>query len=72
MLQSLPAPVKGTFNYIALAANTFALCTPIFALSTLKLIGEKLIAIHSQHATQEVNDSDFQLLIVDSLMIGDC
>ena len=38
MLQSLPAPVKGTFNYIALAANTFALCTPIFALSTLKLI----------------------------------
>lgn len=40
--------------------------TPV-NLSTLKLIGEKLIAIHSQHATQEVNDSDFQLLIVDSL-----
>ncbi|KRT13725.1 DNA repair protein RecN [Pedobacter ginsenosidimutans] len=40
--------------------------TPV-NLSILKLIGEKLIDIHSQHATQEINDADFQLLIVDSL-----
>ncbi|MBO9674092.1 MAG: DNA repair protein RecN [Sphingobacteriaceae bacterium] len=40
--------------------------TPV-NLSTLKQIGEKLIDIHSQHATQEINDADFQLLIVDSL-----
>lgn len=41
MLQFLPAPVKGTFNYIALTTNTFALCTPIFALAALKLIPNK-------------------------------
>jgi len=40
--------------------------TPV-NLSILKQIGEKLIDIHSQHATQEINDADFQLLIVDSL-----
>lgn len=40
--------------------------TPV-NLSILKQIGEKLIDIHSQHATQEINDSDFQLLIIDSL-----
>lgn len=40
--------------------------TPV-NLSLLKQIGEQLIAIHSQHATQEINDSDFQLLIVDTL-----
>ncbi len=40
--------------------------TPV-NLSILKQIGEKLIDIHSQHATQEINDDDFQLLIVDSL-----
>jgi DNA repair protein RecN (Recombination protein N) len=40
--------------------------TPV-NLSTLKQVGEKLIDIHSQHATQEINDADFQLLIVDSL-----
>lgn len=38
-------------------------------LSLLKQIGEKLIDIHSQHATQEINNPDFQLLIVDSLSI---
>jgi DNA repair protein RecN (Recombination protein N) len=47
-------------------SRSFVNDTPV-NLSTLKLIGEKLIAIHSQHATQEVNDGDFQLLIVDSL-----
>lgn len=40
--------------------------TPV-NLSVLKKIGEKLIDIHSQHATQEINDPDFQLLIVDAL-----
>ena len=40
--------------------------TPV-NLSILKQIGEKLIDIHSQHATQEINDANFQLLIVDSL-----
>jgi len=40
--------------------------TPV-NLSILKQIGEKLIDIHSQHATQEINDADFQLLIIDSL-----
>ena len=40
--------------------------TPV-NLATLKQIGEKLIDIHSQHATQEINDVAFQLLIVDSL-----
>jgi DNA repair protein RecN (Recombination protein N) len=40
--------------------------TPV-NLSTLKEIGEKLIDIHSQHATREINDAEFQLLIVDSM-----
>jgi len=40
--------------------------TPV-NLSTLKLIGENLIAIHSQHATQEISNADFQLLILDAL-----
>ncbi|MBB2147272.1 DNA repair protein RecN [Pedobacter sp. LMG 31464] len=40
--------------------------TPV-NLTILKQIGEQLIDIHSQHATQELNDADFQLLIVDSL-----
>lgn len=40
--------------------------TPV-NLSILKQVGEKLIDIHSQHATQEINDTDFQLMIVDAL-----
>ncbi|KLT65820.1 DNA repair protein RecN [Pedobacter sp. BMA] len=36
-------------------------------LTILKQIGEKLIDIHSQHATREINDASFQLLIVDAL-----
>lgn len=47
-------------------SRSFINDTPV-NLSILKLIGEKLIAIHSQHATLEINDADFQLLIVDSL-----
>lgn len=40
--------------------------TPV-NLSVLKLIGEKLIDIHSQQATLELNNREFQLLIVDVL-----
>ncbi|TKB97386.1 DNA repair protein RecN [Pedobacter cryotolerans] len=40
--------------------------TPV-NLSILKQVGEKLIDIHSQHATQEINNPEFQLLIIDSL-----
>jgi DNA repair protein RecN (Recombination protein N) len=47
-------------------SRSFINDTPV-NLSILKQIGEKLIDIHSQHATQEVNDPNFQLLIVDSL-----
>jgi len=47
-------------------SRSFINDTPV-NLSILKQIGEKLIDIHSQHATQEINDVDFQLLIVDSL-----
>lgn len=36
-------------------------------LNTLKQLGEKLIDIHSQHATAEINDPAFQLLVVDSI-----
>ena len=41
MLQFLPSPVKGTFNYAALLTNTTILAMPIFALSALKLIPDK-------------------------------
>lgn len=40
--------------------------TPV-TLSVMKQIGEKLIDIHSQHATSEVNDPGFQLSVVDTL-----
>jgi DNA repair protein RecN (Recombination protein N) len=40
--------------------------TPV-NLNTLKDLGEKLIDIHSQHATLEINDPEFQLLVVDSV-----
>jgi DNA repair protein RecN (Recombination protein N) len=40
--------------------------TPV-TLAVMKQVGEKLIDIHSQHATQEVNDAAFQLSIVDTL-----
>lgn len=47
-------------------SRAFVNDTPV-NLGTLKLIGEQLIAIHSQHATQEISDAGFQLLILDSL-----
>ncbi len=40
--------------------------TPV-NLATLKRLGEQLIDIHSQHATLEINDESFQLLVVDTL-----
>src|ERR1700710_2154912 len=40
--------------------------TPV-NLNALKQLGEKLIDIHSQHATLEINDPGFQLLVVDSI-----
>ncbi|MES2874843.1 MAG: DNA repair protein RecN [Bacteroidota bacterium] len=40
--------------------------TPV-NLTTLKKLGEKLIDIHSQHATLEINDEDFQLLVIDTI-----
>ncbi|MDB5287076.1 MAG: repair protein RecN [Mucilaginibacter sp.] len=40
--------------------------TPV-NLTLIKNLGERLIDIHSQHATQEINDPDFQLLVVDGV-----
>ncbi|MES3019580.1 MAG: DNA repair protein RecN [Bacteroidota bacterium] len=40
--------------------------TPV-NLTILKKLGEKLIDIHSQHATLEINDEDFQLLVIDTI-----
>lgn len=40
--------------------------TPV-TLAVMKQVGEQLIDIHSQHATLEVNDPAFQLLVVDTL-----
>lgn len=40
--------------------------TPV-TLVTLKKLGEKLIDVHSQHATLEINDEAFQLLVIDTV-----
>jgi len=40
--------------------------TPV-NLTLIKNFGERLIDIHSQHATREINDPDFQLLVVDGV-----
>lgn len=40
--------------------------TPV-NLNTLKQLGEKLIDVHSQHATLEINDESFQLLVLDTI-----
>jgi DNA repair protein RecN (Recombination protein N) len=47
-------------------SRSFINDTPV-NLATLKLVGEQLIAIHSQHATQEISSADFQLSILDNL-----
>ena len=38
--------------------------TPV-TLSILKNLGQQLIDVHSQHATLEINNADFQLLVID-------
>ncbi|CAN5347053.1 DNA repair protein RecN [soil metagenome] len=47
-------------------SRAFVNDTPV-NLNTLKQLGEKLIDIHSQHATLEINDPEFQLLVVDAV-----
>jgi DNA repair protein RecN (Recombination protein N) len=47
-------------------SRAFVNDTPV-TLTSLKQLGEKLIDIHSQHATLEINDPEFQLLVVDSV-----
>jgi len=47
-------------------SRAFVNDTPV-NLTALKELGEKLIDIHSQHATLEINDPTFQLLVVDSV-----
>ncbi len=47
-------------------SRAFVNDTPV-NLNILKQLGEKLIDIHSQHATLEINDPEFQLLVVDSV-----
>jgi DNA repair protein RecN (Recombination protein N) len=46
-------------------SRSFVNDTPV-NLNALKALGEKLIDIHSQHATLEINDPEFQLLVVDA------
>lgn len=40
--------------------------TPV-NLALMKKLGEKLIDIHSQHALLDINDEEFQLLVIDTL-----
>ena len=47
-------------------SRAFVNDTPV-NLASLKQLGEKLIDIHSQHATAEINNPEFQLLVVDSI-----
>ncbi len=47
-------------------SRAFVNDTPV-NLNALKALGERLIDIHSQHAPREINDPEFQLLIVDAV-----
>ncbi|MCO5946106.1 DNA repair protein RecN [Mucilaginibacter flavidus] len=47
-------------------SRAFVNDTPV-NLNSLKALGERLIEIHSQHATLEINDPEFQLLVVDAV-----
>lgn len=47
-------------------SRAFVNDTPV-NLPALKALGEKLIDIHSQHATLEINDPEFQLMVVDAV-----
>lgn len=45
-------------------SRSFINDTPV-NLATLKSLGQQLIDVHSQHATLEINDTAFQLLVLD-------
>lgn len=47
-------------------SRAFVNDTPV-TLAALKALGERLIDIHSQHATLEINTEDFQLMTLDSV-----
>ena len=47
-------------------SRSFINDTPV-NLNLMKDLGEQLIDIHSQHATLEINDPEFQLLVVDAV-----
>ncbi len=47
-------------------SRAFVNDTPV-NLPALKALGEKLIDIHSQNATIEINDPEFQLLVIDAV-----
>src|SRR5579862_5177379 len=47
-------------------SRSFVNDTPV-NLNVLKQLGERLIDIHSQHATLEINNPEFQLLVVDAV-----
>jgi DNA repair protein RecN (Recombination protein N) len=47
-------------------SRAFVNDTPV-NLTALKALGERLIDIHSQHATLEINDPEFQLLVIDAV-----
>ena len=47
-------------------SRAFVNDTPV-TLQNLKLLGEKLIDIHSQHATLQINTESFQLLVLDTV-----
>lgn len=47
-------------------SRAFVNDTPV-TLQTLKALGEKLIDIHSQHATLQINTEAFQLLVLDTV-----
>jgi DNA repair protein RecN (Recombination protein N) len=46
-------------------SRAFVNDTPV-TLTQLKMIGEKLVDIHAQHATTSLQDPDFQLSVIDS------
>jgi len=48
-------------------SRAFVNDTPV-TLQTLKLLGEKLIDIHSQHATLQITTESFQLLVLDTVV----
>jgi len=47
-------------------SRAFVNDTPV-TLQTLKTLGERLIDIHSQHATLQINTESFQLLVLDTV-----